>query len=90
MVGGIQWVGDERECGCGCGCMCEATVVLSGLWQERPPDPTTWKLYVKQTPRDTRYMVFFWLFDLRRGKEGMSALGVDFFFFPPGRDVLPT
>jgi hypothetical protein len=54
-------------------------VVLSGLWQERPPDPTTWKLYVKQTPRDTRYMVFFLAFRPET-REGMSALGVDFFF----------
>jgi hypothetical protein len=73
MVGGIQWVGDERECGCGCGCMCEATVVLSGLWQERPPDPTTRKLYVKQTPRDTRYMVFLaFRPETREGKDERS------------------
>jgi hypothetical protein len=69
----------------------EATncAIIGALARKAPgPHDTETTCKTNQPPSDTRYMVFFLLFDLRRGKEERRALGVD--LLSPGRDVLPT
>jgi hypothetical protein len=69
----------------------QLTVLLSGPLARKAPGTHDTETTCKNKPPPhviPGTWLFFWLFDLRPGKEERSALGVD--LLSPERDVLPT